>query len=422
MYTRYVDDSNSAQEELPLGSRWEEGKVVIREELMEEDRQVPGDLRTARVICDAANSIDDMIKMVFDCPSMHEDGLMPILDLNVNISEQGDIHYQFYRKSMAQHLTLLERSAMSMRMKRQAMSQEVLRILRNTKRTVPWSQKAEMLSQFALRMKDSGYSEHIRQEIIEGGVKGYENQLERDLAGVCPLYRPREWDREERDKKKKIKKVAWYKPADTVLFLPPTPRSELSKSMEEILASSPWKVKVIERAGKTVNNQLSSLDPFSMQECGRDNCFVHTTGGKGDCRRPGILYRHVCQAPSCTQDGMVVWRWGETSHTAYTRGKKHLEALKTAIESRSKADLDNGLVAHYLEFHEGEEPRFKMDVVEKFERPMQRQIAEGVAIHRSMDTIVMNSKNEWIQPATSRIRVTREVTERRNRGRGRLPG
>ena len=119
---------------------------------------------------------------------------------------------------------------------------------------------------------------------------------------------------------------------------------------------------------------------------------------------------------------MVVGRWGETSHTAYTRGKKHLEALKTAIESRSKADLDNGLVAHYLEFHEGEEPRFKMDVVEKFERPMQRQIAEGVAIHRSMDTIVMNSKNEWIQPATSRIRVTREVTERRNRGRGRLPG
>ena len=192
-----------------------------------------------------------MIKMVFDCPSMHEDGLMPILDLNVNISEQGDIHYQFYRKSMAQHLTLLERSAMSMRMKRQAMSQEVLRILRNTKRTVPWSQKAEMLSQFALRMKD-----------------------------------------------------------DTVLFLPPTPRSELSKSMEEILASSPWKVKVIERAGNTVNNQLSSLDPFSMQECGRDNCFVHTTGGKGDCRRPGILYRHVCQAPSCTQDGMVVGRWG----------------------------------------------------------------------------------------------------------------
>ena len=302
------------------------------------------------------------------------------------------------------------------------MSQEVLRILRNTRRTLPWSIKSEMLSQFALRMKDSGYSEQIRQEIIEGGVKGYENQLERALAGVCPLYRPREWNRVERDSKKKLKRVAWYKAADAVLFLPPTPRSELAKMMEEILASSPWKVKVIERAGKTVNNQLSSLDPFSTKECGRENCFVHTSGGKGDCRQPGILYRHVCQAPACTQDGMVVGRWGETSHTAYTRGKKHLDALRTAIGNKNKADMDNGLVAHYLEHHEGEEPNFKMDVVEKFTRPMQRQIAEGVAIHRSMDTIVMNSKNEWIQPATSRIRVTREVRERRSEGRRRLPG
>ena len=61
-------NSNSAQEEPPLGSRWEDGKVVVREELEEVDSQIPGALRTARIICDAANSIDDMIKMVLDCP------------------------------------------------------------------------------------------------------------------------------------------------------------------------------------------------------------------------------------------------------------------------------------------------------------------------------------------------------------------
>ena len=118
-----------------------------------------------------------MIKMVLDCPFLHGDGLMPILDLHVKVSQQGDIHYQLYRKPMAQHLTLLERSAMSMRMKRQAMSQEVVRIMRNTKESLPWSLKAEMLSLFSLRMKDSGYSSKIRQEIIEGGVRGYEKQL-----------------------------------------------------------------------------------------------------------------------------------------------------------------------------------------------------------------------------------------------------
>ena len=50
-----------------------------------------------------------------------------------------------------------------------------------------------------------------------------------------------------------------------------------------------------------------------------------------------------------------------------------------------------------------------MDVVQQFSRPMQRQIAEAVEIHRSKDTIVMNNKSEWNQPATSRLVVTREV-------------
>jgi hypothetical protein len=75
-----------------------------------------------------------------------------------------------------------------------------------------------------------------------------------------------------------------------------------------------------------------------------------------------------------------------------------------------------------LDCHRGEETRLKIDVKEKFQRPMQRHIAEGVAIHWSLDTVIMNSKNEWVQPATSRMRVTREVTERTNRGRRRVPG
>ena len=123
--------------------------------------------------------------MVLDCPSYNEDGLMPILELKVKISEQGDVHYQFYRKPMAQHLTLLERSAMPMRLKRQALAQEVIRILRNTRNNLPWALKSAMLTQFSLRMKDSGYSEQVRLEVIKGGVVGYEQQVQRDRNGEC---------------------------------------------------------------------------------------------------------------------------------------------------------------------------------------------------------------------------------------------
>ena len=132
LYTRYVDDSNTVVEELPLGARLEEGSIIVKQEVVEGDRNVPGDLRTAGVLCDLTNTVDKMVKIVFDCHSIHDDGLMPILDLKVKVSDMGDIHYQFYRKAMAQNQTILEKSAVSMRMKRQAFSQEVIRIPRNT--------------------------------------------------------------------------------------------------------------------------------------------------------------------------------------------------------------------------------------------------------------------------------------------------
>ena len=154
---------------------------------------------------------------------------------------------------------------------------------------------------------------------------------------------------------------------------------------------------------------LTKSDPLSTTDCGSEACFVHSTGGTGDCRKHGVLYRHVCQAPECGQGGKVVGRWGESGHTGYYRGKQHIAALKLAREKEHRADLENGLVAHYLECHRGDEHKFRMDVVQQFSRPMQRQIAEAVEIHRSKDTIVMNNKSEWNQPATSRLVVTREV-------------
>ena len=120
-------------EELTLVAKLVEGSIIVKQEVLEGDRNVPGDLRTARVLYDLANTVDKMLKMVLDCPSIDNDVLMPILDLKVKVSDMGDIYYQFYRKPMAQHQTILEKSAMPMRMKRQAFSQEVIRILRNTR-------------------------------------------------------------------------------------------------------------------------------------------------------------------------------------------------------------------------------------------------------------------------------------------------
>ena len=71
--------------------------------------------------------------------------------------------------------------------------------------------------------------------------------------------------------------------------------------------------------------------------------------------------------------------------------------------------MNNGLVVYNLDFHEGEQPKYRMDVKESFKNPSQRQITEGVAIHGSKDTVTMNHKYEWVQPVTSKLVVSRQV-------------
>ena len=65
-------------------------------------------------------------------------------------------------------------------------------------------------------------------DFIMAGLTGYRRQLERAETGICPLYGPRDWDRESRRKKKILAISSWYRPHDVVMFVPATPGSEHS--------------------------------------------------------------------------------------------------------------------------------------------------------------------------------------------------
>ena len=97
MYLSYVDNSNTACNTLPLGARLVRGKVRVLEEKVEEDRQTPGDLRTARIVQQIANNICPFIQMTVDCPSKYPSNLMPILDLEVGVQE-NKIVFKHYKK------------------------------------------------------------------------------------------------------------------------------------------------------------------------------------------------------------------------------------------------------------------------------------------------------------------------------------
>ena len=124
----------------------------------------------------------------------------------------------------------------------------------------------------------------------------YEKQLARDEAGTCPLYRPKGYMEKERKRKKILKRTSWYKPFMTVLFCLPSSGSklalELRKVVKEETKGKDWQVKVIKRAGLKLMHQLPSLR--EPTECSKDDCFTHTSGGRGDCRKEGVLYRGTC--------------------------------------------------------------------------------------------------------------------------------
>ena len=76
------------------------------------------------------------------------------------------------------------------------------------------SVKNNQLTEFSLRLKESGYPGKMRREIIERGMEMYEKQVEKESNGSCPLHRPKGYEKEQRTKKKK--KTSWHKPYESV--------------------------------------------------------------------------------------------------------------------------------------------------------------------------------------------------------------
>ena len=69
---RNVDNVNLAAQEIPLGARYQDGRLFIKQEEIEGD--IPGDRRTMEVVRDLGNSIHPSNQLEVDYPSNNEDG------------------------------------------------------------------------------------------------------------------------------------------------------------------------------------------------------------------------------------------------------------------------------------------------------------------------------------------------------------
>ena len=92
------------------------------------------------------------------------------------------------------------------RVKRAAITHMAIRILENTSQDVPWKRKAQLLSRFSLRMKQSGYNERFGMNVLQSAFKNWERRLAQDRSGERPLHREENRRKEERRREKEKKK------------------------------------------------------------------------------------------------------------------------------------------------------------------------------------------------------------------------
>ena len=83
-----------------------------------------------------------------------------------------------------------------------------------------------------------------------------------DRDGQHPMYRERNWQKEERRKQKKKRKTSWLTKGGygTVIEVAPTPGGELAKRFQNVVDRNPGpiKIKIQETGGIQVKNKLKN--------------------------------------------------------------------------------------------------------------------------------------------------------------------
>ena len=327
---------------------------------------------------------------------------------------------------MAPKKVMLASSAQPWNQKRTTLTQELIRRLLNCSKELPCRSKAKHLTDFMQLLKNSGYSEAFRAEILKSGLKGYNKILSAERDGVRPMYRPKGWKESARWLAKRRKKKEWLGTFwKACIFVPPTPGSQLKKLMqakeEETRAGGRESIpiKIIETAGRTLEQTLVNNDPFNGNQCSDAKCEPRKNGrNKINCRRNGVCYRISCLL--CLRAGRPgdVTRYlegacyyGESAKNMHCRSKEHVSKFNSKSE---KVRSESAFYKHLLNTHGGKADNkdfsdyFEVQILKSYKKPFTRLVEEGTFIANHNGEL-LNSKSEWHQAKV--VRTTTQVVQ-----------
>ena len=249
----------------------------------------------------------------------------------------------------------------------------------------------------------------FRAEILKSGLKGYNLILQAEREGVRPVYRPKGWKEADRWLEKRRKKNNWLgKFWKSCIFVPPTPGSELKKQMqakeEEMRAGGreAFPIKIIETAGKTLEQTLVNTDPFNGNQCTDEKCEPSKNPkNKISCRRNGICYRVSClsclragRPADVTENTKYACYYGESAKNMHCRSKEHVTKFNSKSE---KIRAESAFYKHLVNSHGGKaddknfSDYFEFTILKAYRKPLTRLVEEGTFISSHKGEL-LNSK------------------------------
>ena len=190
LYKRYVDDIIIVLK--AIDKRLEYEKEEDRLKLSEEENNESNDIHDMNILKLVGNQVHQSIQLESECPSMHEDKKLPVLDLKIWVNKTGDnnkIMHEYYQKEVASKMVVHSRSSLPWSSKRTVLTQEVLRILLRCSPELPWPTVKEHVDNFMKRMQFAGYTPKFKGEIVCSATKAYKKLRDMDRQNTQPLYR-----------------------------------------------------------------------------------------------------------------------------------------------------------------------------------------------------------------------------------------
>ena len=456
LYGRYMDDGRSFMQPVKKGWKWQGGELLYSKKWELEDMRgaVTPEQKTSSILLESMQGVETYLKFTVETPEDF-DGWLPTLDTNLRVEGNNQVSYMFYEKPTCTNTVIRKESALSENQKVQILAQELIRRLFNTKEGLTREYRAEIINKYTQKLINSGYAIEQTRKIILAGVKGYYGKVRRRRRerGIWRVHFTAQESGGSRWRKKLLSKTTWYKGTHkgkkvaemntkglrkgeermslqrggedlktrAVLFVPQTPMGELAKQAKEVLERMGqmmgFKLKVVERAGVSLQNQFNQSSLWRGLPCERLECIPCAQGGEEvpECTRTSVVYENICLTcnPKAASKGELVEQRADIPSLYVGESSRSLqERIVEHWSSYRRKDEGSHIRKHQDQHHPGQEPRFIVKSVSYHRSALSRQVREAVRIRRrGGESSILNSKSEFNRSYIPRLVVDKDGEE-----------